>query len=159
LKPFDDRRFTRAVDRAKAEIRKNRLERLAAEMAKIVPAAVTTPSAQPATMERLEVRDGGRVMFISVSEIDWIEADDYYVQLHVGPRAYHLRESLRDLELRPDPSGFLRIHRSAIVAIDRVVELRPIANGEYRVRLKTGIDLKLSRGRRDRLRALLAGAR
>lgn len=155
LKPFDDRRFARALDRAKSELRRARLEGLAAQMATVVPA----PAAPPAPGDRIEVRDGGRVVFLAVSDIDWIEADDYYVQLHVGARAYHLRESLRDLERRLDPERFLRIHRSAIVAIERVAELRPIANGDYCVRLRTGVDLKLSRGRRDRLRALLAGTR
>ena len=101
------------------------------------------------------MRDAGRVLYFEVDDIDWIEADDYYVQLHVGAKAYHLRESLRDLETRLDPNRFLRIHRSAIVAIERVAELRPIANGDYTVRLRTGTDLRLSRGRRDRLRALL----
>jgi two-component system, LytTR family, response regulator len=155
LKPFDDRRFARALVRAKAEIRRARLETLAAEMATVVPAP--TPSAT--STDRIEVRDGGKVSFIAVGDIDWIEADDYYVQLHVGAKAYHLRESMRDLERRLDPDLFLRIHRSAIVAIARVAELRPIANGDYSVRLSTGAELKLSRGRRDRLRALVAGTR
>jgi two-component system LytT family response regulator len=155
LKPFDDRRFARALERAKAEIRRARLETLAAEMATVVPAtALSTTST-----DRIEVRDGGKVVFIAIADIDWIEADDYYVQLHVGARAYHLRESMRDLERRLDPDLFLRIHRSAIVAIERVAELRPIANGDYSVRLSTGVELKLSRGRRDRLRALLVGTR
>jgi len=151
LKPFDDRRFARALERAKAEIRRVRLEGLAAEMLAEVPGSATVAPSS----DRIEVRDAGKVVFIAVSEIDWIEADDYYVQLHVGSKAYHLRESLRDLERRLDPELFLRIHRSAIVAIERVAELRPIANGDYCVHLSTGVDLKLSRGRRERLRALL----
>jgi two-component system LytT family response regulator len=106
--------------------------------------------------ERIMVRDGTRIVFVAVSDLDWIEACDYYVQLHVKDKVYLLRQSMRDLEARLDPRRFMRIHRSAIVAIDRVAELRPGTNGDYAVRMNDGTELKLSRGRRDRLRQLLA---
>jgi len=95
-------------------------------------------------------------LVLNLREIDWIEAADYYVQLHVGKKSYLLREPMRDLEARLDPKRFMRIHRSAIVAIDRVTELRPSAHGDHCVRLRDGTDLKLSRARRGRLRVLLA---
>ena len=94
-------------------------------------------------------------MFVPLADIDWIEAADYYVQLHVGAKSYLHREPMRDLEARLDPRRFVRIHRSAIVAIDRVVELRPSAHGDHCVRLRDGTDLKLSRARRGRLRVVL----
>src|SRR5262249_33989200 len=106
--------------------------------------------------ERIVIRDGGRTVFVPLSDIDWIEAADYYVQLHVGKKSYLLREPMRDLEARLDPRRFMRIHPSAIVAIDRVAELRPSAHGDHCVRLRDGTDLKLSRARRGRLRVLLA---
>jgi two-component system LytT family response regulator len=150
LKPFDDRRFQRALERAKDQIRHVR-DRLASVDGHGGPGAADR-------VERIAIRDGSRTVFVPLSAIDWIEAADYYVQLHVGTKTYLHREPMRDLEARLDPRRFVRIHRSAIVAIDRVAELRPSARGDHCVRLRDGTDLKLSRGRRVRLRALLTGA-
>jgi two-component system, LytTR family, response regulator len=155
LKPFDDRRFHRALGRAKDQIRHLRLDHLATEL---VHAVAGVPADKPGAgeqIERIMVRDGGRTVIVSIADIDWIEAADYYVQLHVGPKSYLHREPLRDLEARLDPRRFVRIHRSAIVAIDRVAELRPSTHGDHCVRLRDGTDLKLSRARRGRLRVLL----
>jgi len=157
LKPFDDRRFHRAVERAKDQIRHARLDHLASELVHAM--AGPAPADQPGAAdhgERIAIRDGGRTVFVPLSEIDWIEAADYYVQLHVGAKSYLHREPMRDLEARLDPRRFVRIHRSTIVAIDRVAELRPSAHGDHCVRLRDGTDLKLSRARRSQLRALLA---
>jgi two-component system LytT family response regulator len=107
------------------------------------------------TGDRIAIRDAGRTVLVPLAEIDWIEAADYYVQLHVGAKSYLHREPMRDLEARLDAGRFVRIHRSTIVAIDRVVELRPSAHGDHCVRLRDGTDLKLSRARRTRLRQLL----
>ena len=157
LKPFDDRRFHRAVERAKDRIRHARLDHIASELVNVMAGAA--PADKPPANdphERIVIRDGGRTVFVPLSDIDWIEAADYYVQLHVGKKSYLLREPMRDLEARLDPKRFMRIHRSAIVAIDRVTELRPSAHGDHCVRLRDGTDLKLSRARRGRLRVLLA---
>jgi two-component system LytT family response regulator len=153
LKPFDDRRFHRALDRAKDQIRHARLGHLASELVQVIAGA---PADKPDEDDRLMIRDGGRTVLVPLAEIDWIEAADYYVQLHVGAKSYLHREPLRDLEARLDPRRFVRIHRSTIVALDRVAELRPSAHGDHCVRLRDGTDLKLSRARRGRLRTLLA---
>jgi two-component system LytT family response regulator len=159
LKPFDDRRFHRALERAKDQIRHARIDHLASELVHVMaggaPAPVDKPGA-PEPVERIVIRDGGRTVFVPLTDIDWIEAADYYVQLHVGPKSYLHREPMRDLEARLDPRRFVRIHRSTIVAIDRVAELRPSAHGDHCVRLRDGTDLKLSRARRGRLRILLS---
>jgi two-component system LytT family response regulator len=156
LKPFDDRRFHRAVERAKDQIRHARLDHLASELVHVRAGAAPADKPSPAAPgERIVIRDGGRTVFVPLADIDWIEAADYYVQLHVGAKAYLHREPMRDLEARLDPRRFVRIHRSAIVAIDRVAELRPSAHGDHGVRLRDGTDLKLSRARRGRLRVLL----
>lgn len=148
LKPFDDRRFHRAVERAKDRIRQARLDHRG-EPAGDAAAARSDPA------ERIAIRDGARTVFVELSEIDWIEAADYYVQLHVGARSYLHREPLRDLEARLDPQRFMRIHRSAIVALDRIAELRSSTHGDHSVRLRDGTELKLSRARRGQLRCLL----
>jgi two-component system LytT family response regulator len=93
---------------------------------------------------------------LALADLDWIGADDYYVQLHVAGKSYLPREPLRDLKARLDPLRFVRIHRSAIVAIDRIAELRGHGPCDASVRLRDGTELKLSRSRRSRLRALLA---
>jgi two-component system LytT family response regulator len=152
LKPFDDRRFARALARAKDRVRQLRLQEMAAAMVTVLPEPA--PPA-PDDSERIAVRDGARTVFIPLNGIDWIGADDYYVQLHVGAKAWLLREPLRDLEARLDPRRFVRIHRSAIVALDRVSELFTNGAGEPCVRLRDGTELKLSRSRRSQLRALL----
>ncbi|HMG58000.1 MAG TPA: LytTR family DNA-binding domain-containing protein [Kofleriaceae bacterium] len=154
LKPFDDRRFQRAVERAKDRIRHARLDQLASEMVQVVSGAAPAASAEPA--ERIAIRDGARTVFVALADIDWIEAADYYVQLHVGAKSYLHREPLRDLEARLDPQRFMRIHRSAIVALDRITELRSSTHGDHCVRLRDGTELKLSRARRGRLRVLLS---
>jgi two-component system LytT family response regulator len=91
------------------------------------------------------------VIFLRAAEIDWIEAADYYACLHVGERSHLLRRSMADLERELDRRIFCRIHRSAIVNITRVRELRLDANGEYEVVLESGAPLRLSRSYRDQL--------
>jgi len=147
LKPFEDERFDRALERAKARVRQKRLEDLATGR----PDA-TTPTSFP---DRLAIRDSGRIHFVHTSEIDWIEAQDYYVQLHVGDRTYLIRDRMHLLEARLDPRRFVRIHRSSIVNIDRVKELQPFFHGEYTVLLEDGTRLKLSRNYRHHLELLL----
>jgi two-component system LytT family response regulator len=140
LKPFDDERFERALERAKARIRQRQLEDL----------APTRPF-----LERIAVRYSGRILLIRVTDIDWIEADDYYVQLHVHGQSHLLRERMHHLEAQLDPHCFVRIHRSSIVNIERVKELQPFFHGEYHVLLQDGTRLRLSRTYRDRLELLL----
>ncbi|HET7503365.1 MAG TPA: response regulator, partial [Kofleriaceae bacterium] len=106
LKPFDDRRFQRAVERAKDRIRGSRLDHLASELVHAIGAAPADRPGPADPAERIVVRDGGRTVFVPLSEIDWIEAADYYVQLHVGPKSYLHREPMRDLEARLDPRRF-----------------------------------------------------
>ena len=156
LKPFDDRRFHRAVERAKGRIRHARLDHIASELVHVVAGGPGGRSERADPAERIAIRDGARTVFVALAEIDWIEAADYYVQLHVGARSYLHREPMRDLEARLDPRRFMRIHRSAIVALDRIAEMRPSAHGDHCVRLRDGTELRLSRTRRARLRALLA---
>ena len=137
LKPFDDARFFRVLERAKN--------------------AIAQRVDGPHAMDRLIVRSAGRVVFLRAAEIDWIEAADYYACLHVGARTHLLRRSLADLEREMDPHTFCRIHRSAIVNIARVRELRLDSNGEYEVVLESGKALRLSRSYREQLQAKLAG--
>ena len=118
-----------------------------------VPEPAVLPTRERLT--RLAIRETGRTYFVPVSAIDWIEGADYYVKLHVAGRVHLLREPLRSLAQRLDPTRFARVHRSAIVNVTRVRELRPRGDREYTVVLRDGAEIPLSRGCRDRVRALL----
>jgi two-component system LytT family response regulator len=151
LKPFDDQRFAQALSRAKERVRQERARTLAQKLA-----ATLVPDAAPAAApRRLMLKDGARTTFLGEDEIDWIEAQDYYVEIHAGAIAHLHRETLRELEARLDPQRFVRIHRSAIVRIDRIRELRSLPSGDAEVVLRDGTELRVSRSRRDAIRELL----
>jgi two-component system LytT family response regulator len=106
-------------------------------------------------MDRVVIKSAGRIMFLRTDEIDWIEAADNYVRLHVGSESHLLRETLGSLEGRLDSAKFMRIHRSTVVNIDRMKELQPWFHGDYVVILQDGTRLNLSRTYRDRVIELL----
>ncbi|MET0398371.1 MAG: LytTR family DNA-binding domain-containing protein [Longimicrobiaceae bacterium] len=158
LKPFDPGRFHRAFGRARERIRRRetrehrrRLIGLLGDLA-ARGAGGDEPAAAdaPPPVERLLVRAEGRILFLRVGEIDWVGARGNYAELHVGPEAYLVRETMAELEARLDPRRFLRVHRSTIVNLDRVRELRPWFGGDYRVSLLDGTELHLSRLYRGR---------
>jgi two-component system, LytTR family, response regulator len=135
LKPFDTARFERSIDRAKQRIAQNKTS--------------------PPTREHLTVKSAGQVCFLKLTEIDWIEAADYYSCLHVGTKSHLLRRSMAELEKELDKSIFCRIHRSTIVKLDRVRGLKLNENGEYDVLLNNGVRLRLSRRYRRELQSRL----
>ena len=110
-------------------------------------------------LTRISVKSGGRIHFLRVEELDWIEAADYYVKLHVGDRHHLMRESLNQLEKRLDPARFFRIHRSTIVNLERVREIQPRSAGDGVVHLTGGVELRCSRARREALQARLEQAK
>lgn len=144
LKPFTDERFEMALARAKDVVRRRGQDEVRGRMAQLA-------AAHRASTQRFMVRSAGRVVFLKAEEIDWIEAADYYVRLHVAGASYLLRESMNDLEAALDPEAFVRIHRSAIVNLDRVREMRPLFRGELVVILNDGTQLRMSRSRREEL--------
>lgn len=142
VKPFDDERFGRALDRARARIEAARRD--------------SSPEQEPHRwLERFAVECAGRISIIPVDTVEWIEAQDYYVQIHAAGKEHLLRESLRNLETRLDPRRFARVHRSAIVNVGCVKQLRRRTHGEYALVLDDGTELKLSRTHRDQLQLLL----
>jgi len=162
LKPFTNERFKEALARAKSHVESREAKAVAQSLRALLSerdSAASSASGRDGFLTRFIVKRGGRVIFVSPADVDWIEADDYYIKLHVGSRAHLLRLSMKELERRLDPQSFWRIHRSAIINLDRVEELRQRRNGEYVVALKDGTELKLSRDRRERLRQLLACVR
>jgi two-component system LytT family response regulator len=147
LKPFDEDRFARTLARAKAQARGARSD----DVERRVLALVEELRARTRHLDRLMIKSGGHLFFLKTEEVDWIEAEGNYVRLHAGEASHLLRETVAALEAQLDPARFLRIHRSTIVNLDRVREIHPLFHGEYRVVLKDGTKLTLSRGYRDRL--------
>lgn len=159
LKPFDGRRFRDSLQRAKARIEMDRpggkQDRDLHEMFASFTRAQKAP-------DRVAVRNNGRVVFVKVDEIDWVEASDNYVCLHVGRETHVIRETMNQLETRLIGTQFLRVHRSAIVNLDRIRELQPWFRGDYRVILRDGTELTLTKNHREKLESRLllgAGAR
>jgi two-component system LytT family response regulator len=132
LKPFDDARFNRALNRAKDKL------------------AHYAPQ-QLQSARRLVVRSPGQLLFLAVSDIDWIEAASYYACLHVGGDTHIIRRTLSELEQELGEEKFIRIHRSIIVNLDRIHALELQSGGEYEVVLKSKVRLRLSRRFRKRL--------
>lgn len=167
LKPFDDARFAAALVRAKAAVRSRRTDEMGRRMqaliddvagAGAIPASSGTgESPTPGTgyTKRIVVRERERTLLIRTRDIDWIEAADYNVALHVGGTKHLMRESMASLEARLDPAMFFRAHRSAIVNLDRVREVQPYFGGDLVMLLTTGAAVRLSRGRRGILEARL----
>lgn len=100
---------------------------------------------------RVVVKSRGRVLFLKIEEVDWIETSANYVELHAGKRSYLLRETLSALEGRLNPRQFARVHRSTIVNIDRIQELQPWSHSDFIVLLKDGTKLRMSRRYRENL--------
>jgi two-component system, LytTR family, response regulator len=146
VKPVEPARLGRAVARVR--------EACAARAMPPAPAG-PPPTAGAAPLERLLVKADGRMFFVSVADIDYVEARGNYARLHVGPRTHLVRETMAALERRLDPRRFARIHRSTIVNLDRVREMAPWFSGDYRVRLLDGTELRLSRWYWERLEGRL----
>lgn len=163
LKPFNDKRFLDAVRQARAQIELKEINKVSQSLLNLLgernPPQPSPPS--PAirnSLTRFMIKTRGRMIFVEAAQVDWISADDYFIKLHVGEKTHLLRMSMNELEDKLDPKTFMRIHRSTIVNFDRVKELRQTAGGEYVVVLKTGPELKISRGRRERLQKLLTNS-
>lgn len=157
LKPFDDQRFEEALGHAKAALRQQQMERINKKLLHLVnDYREREEGAGDSISARLTIRSGGRVHFVKVEDIDWIEAADYYARIHALGKGHLLREPLSSLEKRLDPHRFARVHRSAIVNLDRVREVRRLFKGSYRLILEDGTQLKVSRHRRADLETKLA---
>lgn len=162
LKPFDDERFAAAMARAKRAVRESQVGVLSQQLLGLLkttgaaPIAEATGTANPqGYITRLVVKNAGKVLFVRADEIDWIEAADYYVRLHISRKSHLLRETMSALEEKLDPAKFFRVHRSAIVNLDRVVEIQPYFHGEHILLLQDGSKLKLSRARKEKLEQVL----
>jgi two-component system, LytTR family, response regulator len=154
LKPFSDERFATALERAKRRVRERRLGELASQLAS-VSAELRHGDELPASthLTRLSFRDGDASVVVNVSEILWIEAEDYYVMVHSARGRHMLRATLASLEERLDPRMFLRVHRTAIVNLDHVRAVND--EGQLIIVLSDGARVPVSRSRRREIEPTL----
>jgi two-component system LytT family response regulator len=158
LKPYDEQRFYHALSRALRQIRNSHSDFINQKLRKLLTYTERqgneSDPGDNLPVDRLAIRDSGRIVFVTVDEIDWIEAAGDYARIHAGKQAYLLHKSLSSLEAQLSPD-FRRIHRSTIVNISRIRELEHLNKGEYTVYLYDGTNLKLSRNFRNNLQLLL----
>jgi len=144
LKPFDDERFASMMQRVE--------ERLTGQngpvYAQQVLTMLETLTAASSYAERFVVRLRGKILVIPVAQVDWIEADDNYIRIHSGASTYLDRETLSAMCARLDPKTFIRVHRSALINVNRIKEVAVI-NGDYELVLHSGVRIALSRTYRD----------
>jgi two-component system LytT family response regulator len=153
LKPFDQERLHAAIEKTRAEILKLQDHDLTRRLLGFLADA----KSESPMHNRLVVKSEGRVVFLKMDQIDWIEAAANYVRLQAGSQSYLMREGISHIAARLDPNQFLRIHRSIIVNVQRIKELQPCNRGEYMVILTNGKELSCSRGYRAQLQKLIAG--
>lgn len=157
LKPFDRERFQRALERARTLVRQRQTGDLSARLSSLLT-DLKPDEIKPKYVDRLAVKTEGRVLFFKIDDIDWIEAADNYVSIHVGAEQHLHRETMSSLETKLPPTRFIRISRSTIVNIERIKEMQPMFHGDYVVILKNGAKLSLSRNYREKLNQLLGKA-
>ncbi len=155
LNPIDDDRFARALERAKEQIWRDEMAAASERLAGLLESVAA--EGHPQHLRRIAVKSSERTTLVKVEEIDWIEASDQYVVLHAGGRSHLARESLNHLESELDPAQFQRIHRSTMVNLERVREIRPEPFGDALVVLECGTSLRLSRSRREQFERALLG--
>jgi two-component system, LytTR family, response regulator len=151
LKPFDRARFEDAIDRA---VERLGATAIAGDAVGELLAALRAERGG-AWRQRFVVRQQGRIAFVRTDDVDWIDAEGNYVRLHVGGRTHLVRDTMKAVESQLDPDRFVRVHRSAIVNVDRIASMEPYFHGEYVVTMRDGSRLTSSRSHGGRLRALL----
>jgi two-component system LytT family response regulator len=149
LKPFDDERLNRSIDRAKKHILSARAGDLSNQLRSLLE------SKAERWPDRLVVRTDERFELVPVSAIDWIESANNYVQLHCGPKHFLLGETLTSLAERLNPHEFVRVHRGRIVNLSRITAVHPLFSGTYEIELSGGTRISTGRQYREQIQALL----
>ncbi|MGH7336504.1 MAG: LytR/AlgR family response regulator transcription factor [Myxococcota bacterium] len=155
VKPFTDAALAEALERAKRMVQGDQLQQLTDRLTDLTRAL---PRSASPYLSRITVRVAQRVQIVRVADIDWIEAADYCAKLHVGGNAYVVRVSLGALERLLDPAGFVRVHRSAIVNLDRIREIVSDSTGDGVVVLADGTRVRMARSRRGEVERVLGRA-
>jgi len=152
LKPFGDERFRSALDHVRRYLQSAGPSDQATRMAGLLESGVNESGGY---IQRVVLKSGGRVVFLSVDQIDWVEASGVYIRFHAGQKSHLHRASITQFLSRLDPKVFVRIHRSTIINTERIKELQPKGHGDYTVILKDGTELVMSRAFRAGLETWL----
>jgi two-component system, LytTR family, response regulator len=152
LKPVTADRFTKALERAKSRLLSPPLPQTNQRILSLLE-TIASPRKY---LRRLAVRSGGKTMFVDVEDIEWMQAAENYVELHSDRSPQLLHVTMNTLERSLDPELFVRVHRSLIVNVSRVVELQPSLHGEYAITMASGVRLQSGRLYSDKVRALTA---
>ncbi|MBI3189546.1 MAG: response regulator transcription factor, partial [Ignavibacteriales bacterium] len=162
LKPYSDREFFEVLQHAKQYLHlqsiapiTDRLRELLQTFSQPSIAQISNLKSQTDYLSRIAVTSKGNIVPIPVDDIIWFEAADYYVNIHTQTKSYLLRETLSNLEEKLDPNVFIRIHRSVIVRINTIKEIRPFFEGESFVLLHNGTKLKLGKTYKQKLKAFM----
>lgn len=157
LKPLDQDRFQKTLARIRRQLNGAKTEQLQRKLATLLEHLEESKTEGKRTkyLERVVIKESGRLFFLTMNEIDWINAQGNYVQIHTKDSTHLLRETMNGIETKLDHHKFLRIRRSTIVRIERIKELHPLFNGEYVITLKNGTQLTSSRHYRQNLDGLL----
>ena len=155
LKPFSAQRFRSALAYAREHLAQRRATTLGKQILDLLPSMPGQQAAPVGPPDRLVIKSSGRIYFVKIADIDWCEAAGNYIQIHVGSQVHLIRETMNRLETQLHGRSFARIHRSTIVNVDRIQELRSSFGGEHVVLLRNGTRLTMSRGYRDALQVRL----
>jgi len=173
LKPFDHDRFDTTLQRAKTFVRQQKLGEISDNLLAVLQHMKLKTSESPSEtdninldkathkepIDRVVIKSSGRIYFLKIEEIDWVEGAGDYLTLHSGSQTHLIRETMGNFHAKLDAQKFLRTHRSTIVNIERIKDIRPLSKGEYVITLTSGKRLKSSRGYRHELQRLLDEAR
>jgi two-component system LytT family response regulator len=158
LKPFDLERLQHAIEKARVELNKSQDRQITHRILNLLSQLKSEITSSSSPDGLLVIRAKGRVVFVKLSEIDWIEASANYVRLNAGKESHLFRESMSRILERLDANHFVRIHRSTIVNFQQIKELIPVNSGEYIVVLNSGKELSCSRGYRAGLESMIEKA-
>jgi two-component system LytT family response regulator len=157
LKPIDPERFKKCLERVRERMKNSEDGKLDDKLSALLQSleSAKANSEQPVFLERVVIKDAGRIFFVGVDEIIWISSEGNYVKLHTKGKSHLLRETMDGLENKLNSHDFLRLRRSTIVRIEQIKELHPLFNGEFAVILKDGTKLTSSRRYRQNLNSIL----
>jgi len=155
VKPFDDERFEQALARGRAHAELREAGALRERLRVMLDGEAAPPASH--YIQRIPVESRGKVQYVPVDQIDYIAASGPYAEIVVGARHHLVSETMQALEDSLDPARFMRVHRSAIVPLDRVETLFRGAGGDYELQLKNGARVRVSRAKRQQVEQRLKG--
>ena len=155
VKPFDDERFEQALARGRAHVELREARALRERLRAMLEGDVTPTASH--YIQRIPVESRGKVQYVPIDQVDYIAASGPYAEIVVGTRRHLVRETMQSLEDTLDPARFMRVHRSAIVPLDRVEMLLRGAGGDYELQLKNGARVRVSRAKREQVEQRLKG--